>query len=353
MKTIEEIMTIAAKKGSSDVHLAPGTPIMYRINGVLEAEEGQLVSKEDMQELVGAILDEKQKKGLQKYGEIDFAYSIGEFGRNRVNVYRQRGTYAVALRMLSRQAPSPEELGLPQSAINLIEKKRGLIIVTGAAGSGKSTTIASLVGKIAQTYVKNIITLEDPIEYLHPYKKSMVTQREISYDALTYAQALRAALKQDPDVIVVGEMTDLETMSTVLNAAEAGHLVFSSLHTSNTIEAIDRMIDVFPTHQKEQVRVQLSNVLEGVVAQQFLVREDSGSRIAAFEVMLANTSIRNRIREGKTEYILDIMQENKEKGMQTMDNAIFDLYMKSHITAGTAVAYALDQNSMGKKVTLL
>ena len=297
------------------------------------------------------MLTTEQLEVLEREGELDFAHSIAGFNRVRVNVFRQRGTYAMALRILSFEIPLPKDLGVPEAVVNLTSKKRGMVLVTGATGSGKSTTLASLIGVISKNYKKTIITLEDPIEYLHGHGKGMVLQREIGYDSMSYANAVRAALRQDPDVILVGEMRDLETISIAITAAETGHLVFSTLHTNSAASAVDRMIDVFPPFQQQQIRVQLAGVLEGVVAQQLLPRQEGG-RVAAYEVMLAVPAIRNLIREEKSFQIPSIIQTNKKMGMQTMDDAIYDLYMKSYITAETAISFAHDAAGMSQKINL-
>lgn len=351
LKRVSEILEEAKKQGASDIHLAPRTPVMFRIDGVLVKMSDEVVKPFEIEELIRPMLTEEQQEILKQEGELDFAYSIAGFNRLRVNVFRQRGTYAMALRLLSFEIPTPKELGVPDSVVDLTSRKRGLVLVTGATGSGKSTTLAALIGVIAKQYAKTIITLEDPIEYLHQHNKSMVLQREIGYDSKTYANALRAALRQDPDVILVGEMRDLETISTAITAAETGHLVFSTLHTNNAAAAIDRVIDVFPPHQQQQVRIQLAGVLEGIVAQQLLPRQNGG-RIAAFEVMLANPAVRNLIREGKAYQLLSVMQTSRKEGMQTMDDAIYDLYMKSYISSDTAASYAQDPNGMKQKVKL-
>lgn len=352
--TIEELIKTAAEHKSSDIHLTPDYPVMYRVNGeVTVIDDKVLFDKRDAESLLNEVLDEEQKRILKEQGELDFAYSIEDDSRVRMNVYKQRGTYAISIRILSKVIPMPEELLLPQAVIEMIHKKRGLVLFTGAVGSGRSTTIASLIHKMAQVYARNIITIENPIEYIHTYSKSMICQREVGYDTGSYANGVKAALRQDPDVIFVGEMQDMETILTVLNAAEAGNLVFSALHSSSVKEAVERMVDVFPASQKEQIRVQLSNVLEGVVAQQFIKKEDAKERIAAFEVMIGNEEIREAIRKGNTHHINGLLQKNKQAGMQTMDDAIFDLYMKSQISAETAISYALDQISMKQKVTIL
>lgn len=352
LKKISDILREAKERGASDIHLAPGTQVMFRIDGDLVRMSDEIVKPFEIEELIKPMLTEEQLKELGKNGELDFAYSIAGFNRLRVNVFRQRGTYAMALRLLSFEIPTPKSLGVPESVIELTDRKRGLVLVTGATGSGKSTTLAALISVIAKNYAKTIITLEDPIEYLHQHNKSMVLQREMGYDSMNYANALRAALRQDPDVILVGEMRDLETISIAITAAETGHLVFSTLHTNSAAAAIDRIIDVFPPYQQQQVRVQLSGVLEGVVAQQLLPRQGTGGRIAAFEVMLANPAVRNLIREGKAYQLPSILQTNRKEGMQTMDDAIYDLYMKSYISSETAVSYSQDPAGMRQKVKL-
>ena len=349
---LSEILEVARERGASDVHLAPGTQIMFRVDGELVQMSDEKVEPDEIEKLIEPMLTEYQRAELEKNGELDFAYSIPEFNRLRVNVFRQRGTYAMAIRLLSSKIPAPVSLGIPEPVVNLTAKKHGLVLVTGATGSGKTTTLASLIGEISQNYAKTIITLEDPIEYLHLNNRSMVLQREIGCDSMSYANALKAALRQDPDVILVGEMRDLETISTAITAAETGHLVFSTLHTNSAAAAIDRMVDVFPTHQQQQIRVQLADVLEGIVAQQLLPKQSSGGRIAAFEVLLANQAVRNLIREGKAYQLPSVLQTSRKEGMQTMDDAIYDLYMKSYISSETAIAYAQDPAGMKQKVQL-
>ncbi|MEG0962313.1 MAG: type IV pilus twitching motility protein PilT [Lachnospiraceae bacterium] len=353
MDKIEEVLTQASERKASDIHMAPGCPIMYRIDGDMIPADAIVMKPADIWHMIEPILEDKYRKVLEENGEVDFAFSMAGFSRVRVNVFRQRGTYAVALRILSFRIPTPEELGIPQSVIDLTNRKRGLVLVTGATGSGKSTTLAALISVIANQYPKNIITLEDPIEYLHPHSKAMVSQREVGADTHSYANALRAALRQDPDVILVGEMRDLDTISIAITAAETGHLVFSTLHTNNASSTVDRIIDVFPPHQQQQIRVQLSGVLEGIISQQLLARQGTVGRVAAFEVMLANTAIRNLIRESKAHQLPSVIQTSKKAGMQIMDDAIFELYMKSYISAETATTYAQDPVSMAQKVTFI
>lgn len=351
MGKIETYLQEGNQRGASDIHLAPGSPVMYRIDGELVPASEERIKPYEIEELVSPMLTEEQKAELQKNGELDFAYSIAGFNRVRFNVFRQRGTYAIALRILSFEIPDAKKLGIPNSVLDLTNRKRGLVLVTGATGSGKSTTLAALIHIIATTYAKTIITLEDPIEYLHSHNKSMVLQREVGYDTMSYANALRAALREDPDVILVGEMRDLETIGIAITAAETGHLVFSTLHTNSAAATIDRIIDVFPPYQQQQTRVQLAGVLEGIIAQQLLPKE-GGGRVAAYEVMLATPAIRNLIREGKGFQIPSMIQTNKKIGMQTMDDAVYDLYMKSLISADTAVSFAQDPTGMSQKVML-
>ena len=348
---IVDILKAAQQQNSSDIHIVPGNPVMLRIDGKLVPQGNQVLTNVETDNLLSPIVPQELKDELKENGELDFAFSVDGFSRVRANVFRQRGSYAAALRILSYDVPTPQQLGIPQSVVNLTTKMRGLVLVTGATGSGKSTTLASLIDVIASRDSKNIITLEDPIEYLHSRRRSIVEQREIGKDTLSYAAALRAALRQDPDVILVGEMRDLETISTAITAAETGHLVFPTLHTNSSSDAIDRMIDVFPPHQQQQIRVQLSGVLEGIVAQHLLPMVNGG-RIAAFEVLLANNAIRNLIREAKAFQIPSIIQTSKREGMMMMDDCILQYYSQGLIAPETAVAYAHDPVSMASRVHL-
>lgn len=354
MQTIREILEVAEayEKKVSDIHFAPGTPCLFRVDGELLRMNDQLLTPEDLEELCKPLLTKELSEILEEKGEVDFAYSIKGKCRSRVNIFKQRGTLAMAFRLLSYEIPTPEELGLPQALVNLTDKRRGLILVTGVTGSGKSTTLASLIHMITETSSRNVITLEDPIEYLHHHGKSMVTQREVGVDTNSYSNALRAALRQDPDVILVGEMRDLETISIAVTAAETGHLVFSTLHTSNAASTIDRIIDVFPPYQQTQVRVQLASVIECIVSQQLLPKATGRGRVGAFEIMLANPAIRNLIRESKAFQIPTIIQTSKKLGMQTMDDAIETLFIKGLVTADTAVSFAQDPTAMGRRVNI-
>lgn len=350
MYDLDEILIQSVKVRASDIHLTTGRPPSYRIDGVLAPIEGERLIPQMLEDILMPLMDVRHREELQNNGQTDFAYAISGVGRFRVNVFKQRGTLASVMRSLPFNIPEPEELGIPAEVVEMTTRKRGLILVTGPTGSGKSTTLASLIHVINRTYPYHIITLEDPIEYLHRHDKSVVNQREIGSDSTDYAQALRAALREDPDVILVGEMRDLETISTAITAAETGHLVFSTLHTIGADKTIDRIIDVFPPNQQQQIRIQLASVLECVVSQQLLKKADGSGRVAALEVLFANNAVRNLIRESKTYQIASIMQTNKRAGMQTMDDALYDLYMRKLIDADNAVTYAQDPVSMNKKV---
>lgn len=345
---LEEIVKLAKDKGSSDIHIAPEEPLMIRVDGTLIPVTQENLRPEDTKELAQSMLSDKHWQVLNEKGEVDCSHSVAGCARMRVNAFKEKEHYAMVFRLLAMDIPQAESLGIPPSVLDLTTKRRGLVLVTGATGSGKSTTLAAMIDIIARTYAKNIITLEDPIEYVHHYQKSAIVQREIGADTQSYANALRAALRQDPDVILVGEMRDLETISTAITAAETGHLVFSTLHTNSAASTIDRVIDVFPPHQQQQIRVQLANVLEGVIAQQLLPRQ-KGGRVAAFEILLANPAVRNMIREGKTHQIPSILQTGKRSGMQTMDDNILELFMKREISGETAVAFAHDAANVKDK----
>lgn len=351
MYDLDEILIQSVKVRASDIHLTTGRPPSYRIDGVLAPIEGERLTPQMLEDILMPLMDVRHREELQNNGQTDFAYAISGVGRFRVNVFKQRGTLASVMRSLPFNIPEPEDLGIPAEVVEMTSRKRGLVLVTGPTGSGKSTTLASLIHVINRNYPYHIITLEDPIEYLHRHDKSVVNQREIGSDSMSYAQALRAALREDPDVILVGEMRDLETISTAITAAETGHLVFSTLHTIGADKTIDRIIDVFPPNQQQQIRIQLASVLECVVSQQLLKKADGSGRVAALEILFANNAVRNLIRESKTYQISSVMQTSKRAGMQTMDDALYDLYMRKLIDGDNAVTYAQDPVSMNKKVS--
>ena len=352
MYDLNEILIQSVKERASDIHLTSGRAPSYRVDGVLAPIMGERLTPQMLENILLPLIDKRHREELEETGQTDFAYAISGVGRFRVNVFKQRGTLAAVMRSLPFNIPEPEDLGIPREVVEMTSRKRGLVLVTGPTGSGKSTTLASLIHVINRTYPYHIITLEDPIEYLHRQDKSVVNQREIGSDSTNYAQALRAALREDPDVILVGEMRDLETISTAITAAETGHLVFSTLHTIGADKTIDRIIDVFPPNQQQQVRIQLASVLECIVSQQLLKKADGSGRVAALEVLFANNAVRNLIRESKTYQIPSIMQTNKRAGMQTMDDALYDLFMRKVIDGDTAVTYAQNPVSMNRKVNL-
>lgn len=350
MITIEELLRTAKERNASDVHITVGIPPKIRVNGTLENMNYPKLMPDDTNTIIKSIMNQHQAEILEKQGEVDFSFSVPQFGRYRINVFMQRGSLSAAIRLVGTTIPTPEALGLPKSVVELYKKKRGLVLVTGPTGSGKSTTLASLIDKINDTTSCHVITLEDPIEYLHSHKMAMVNQREIGIDSGSYGNALRAALREDPDVILVGEMRDLETISTAITAAETGHLVFSTLHTIGAASTIDRIIDVFPPHQQQQIRIQLAMVLESVISQQLIPTADMKRRVGAFEVMHTTSAIKNLIREGKTFQIGTILQTSRKYGMQTMDDALYDLYNIGEITRESALEFAQDPATLSKKV---
>lgn len=347
---INELLTTARQIGASDLHVSVGIPPRCRVNGELVSLGGERVMPPDAKALVEQMIPGRLVEEFNREGEVDFSYTVRGVGRFRVNIFKQRGTMSFVIRLVNTTIPAPEQLGLTDEVVELTSKKRGLILVTGPTGSGKSTTLASLINIINKNYKKHIITLEDPIEYLHTHAESVVNQREIGIDTMSYAAALRAALREDPDVILVGEMRDLDTISTAVTAAETGHLVFSTLHTIGAVPTIDRIIDVFPTHQQAQIRLQLATLLEAIISQQLLPTADKQGRVAAFEIMFANSAIRNLIREAKSHQIPSIIQTSKQVGMITMDDALFDLYHKRKISKEEALIYAQDKNALKRRL---
>ncbi|MBO7599701.1 MAG: type IV pilus twitching motility protein PilT [Lachnospiraceae bacterium] len=350
MLSLEEVLRTAKVAGASDVHLTVGIPPRMRVNGDLIGMEYDKLLPPDTKEIAESIMNDVQREKFEERGEYDMSYSIRELGRYRVNIYHQRGSVAMAFRLVGTEVPSSEVLGIPASVIELSQRKRGLVLVTGPTGSGKSTTLASIIDKINKTRDAHVITLEDPIEYLHQHSMSMVNQREIGIDSGSYANALRAALREDPDVILVGEMRDFETISVAITAAETGHLVLSTLHTIGAASTVDRVIDVFPPHQQQQIRIQLSNVLEAVISQQLIPTVDGKGRVAAFEVMHANHAVRNLIREGKSHQLTSVMQTNRKLGMITMDEAISQLFYSGKISRDDAIEFAQDVEGMELKL---
>lgn len=346
MPTLEEILTIAYNAGASDIHITVGLPPIMRLNGHLMKLDYPVLTANDTLELCVNMLKPKQREKFEERGEYDMSVAFPGIGRYRVNVFKQRGCIGIAFRTVTTEIPQAEQLGIPQSVIDLYTRKRGLILVTGPTGSGKSTTLASIIDKINKTRDAHIITLEEPIEYSHEHRMAMVNQREIGQDTESFANALRAALREDPDVILVGEMRDYETISTAITAAETGHLVLSTLHTIDAASTVDRIIDAFPPHQQQQIRVQLSAVLVCIISQSLIPNITEDGRVAAFEVMHANAAVKNLIREGKSHQLQSVIQTSKREGMCTMDDYLMQLYMSRKISKENCIQYAQNPDKM-------
>lgn len=341
---LDDLLKETCERGSSDLHLTVGLPPVVRVDGSLTHLDYRPLSPNDTQRLIFDILTNDQVQWFETTRELDFSYGVKAVGRFRVNVYKQRGSVGAALRSIPDRIPTFEQLNLPPILRDLSRKHSGLILVTGPTGSGKSTTIACMIDTINSERPVHIMTMEDPIEYLHRHKKGMVNQRELRTDTDSFDNALRAVLREDPDVILIGEMRDLETIQAALTLSETGHLVFGTLHTRNAPQTVDRVVDVFPPHQQEQIRVQLSNSLEGVVAQQLLPRI-GGGRIAAIEIMVATSAIRNLIREGKTHQIYSALETGAQYGMQTMDKVLADMHRSGMVTQEEAMARSIDREN--------
>ncbi len=329
---MDELLELVVKHDASDLHLCNGLPPVVRIDGELKQTPYEELDESVVQRIIYDILTDEQIQRFETELELDCSYSLRSVARFRVNVFRDRGTVAAAMRLIPRKIPTIRELGLPAVFEKIAKRPRGLFLVTGPTGSGKSTTLASIIDDINRERAEHIITVEDPIEYLHEHKKSVVNQRELGQDTHAFNNALRAVLREDPDVLLVGEMRDLETIKLAVTCAETGHLVMGTLHTNSAAESVDRMIDVFPAQEQEQIRVQLSNNLVAIASQQLLPRAGQRGRIAAIEVMVATAAIRNLIRENKAHQITSIIQTSAGEGMQTMDQALRDLYQQSLIS---------------------
>lgn len=331
MANIDSLLRKTVELGASDLHISVGIPPYVRIDGRLMPLQYPALSVDDCTSMAKEILGEKGWQAFLQSREYDLSYSVSGLARFRVNVFRQRGTVAMALRSIAFGIPDMESLGLPTIAEEIGKAQRGLVLVTGLAGSGKSTTLAAMINQINQTMERHIITLEDPIEYLHPHRKSIVVQREIGLDTATFATGLRAALREDPDVILVGELRDIETISTAITAAETGHLVFAAMHTPDAIQTIDRMIDAMPVNQQMQIRYQLANVLVAIFSQKLLPQKNGKGRVAAVEVLVNNLAIANLIRTDKTYQIKNIIQTSGRYGMQTMEQSIHRLLQEDKV----------------------
>lgn len=331
------------KNKATDLHLCVGSKPLIRLNSKLqEVKDTERIMPDTMEGIVKAYLNEKKLATLEKNKSVDLSYSVPELGRFRCNFYMQRGTVAIAIRSLPLDIPDIETLRLPDDVLKFTRKLKGLVLITGATGSGKSTTLASLIKVINDRYNYHITTIEDPVEYLHRHNKSLVTQKEVGSDALSFASALRGALREDPDVIMVGEMRDMETISIALTAAETGHLVFSTLHTSGAIKSIDRILDVFPTSQQDQVRSQLATVLEGIITQYLIPTKDQNGLVLASEVMVTTPAIRNLIREGKHYQINNLIQGGRSEGMHSLERELAKLCREGVIDEDVARLRAHD-----------
>lgn len=339
---IEILLEEVIKKKASDLHLQVGLTPMLRVDGSLTPVTGtDVLTEEAVESLVFAILDDDQKQILLKDKEFDFSFAFGDLGRFRVNAFHERGNIAAALRLIPNEILTVEQLGLPSVLNKFADYPRGLVLITGPTGSGKSTTLAAMVDKINAEKPLHIITVEDPVEFTHKSKKSVLVQREVHYDTFSFSAALRSALRQDPDVVLIGEMRDLETIASAITIAETGHLVFATLHTNSAAQSIDRMIDVFPPHQQPQIRSQLSNILMGICSQR-LIPSIGGGRVAAAEILVATPAVRNIIREGKTHQLDAVIQTGAEFGMQSMDKTLVNMIHAGTISYDEAKNYAVD-----------
>lgn len=345
---IEVLLEEVVKKKASDLHLQVGLPPMLRVDGKILAVNGaDILNDEAVETLIFAILDDDQKQILLKDKEFDFSFAFGDLGRFRVNAFHERGNLAAALRLIPNEILTIEQLGLPPIVNKFAEYPRGLVLVTGPTGSGKSTTLAAMIHKINMERAEHIITIEDPIEYTHRSKRSVIVQREVHYDTFSFSAALRSALREDPDVVLIGEMRDLETIASAITIAETGHLVLATLHTNSASQSIDRMIDVFPPHQQPQIRSQLSNILMSVVSQR-LLPTIGGGRIAAAEILIATPAVRNIIREGKTHQLEAVIQTGAEFGMQSMDKTLVQLVHNGTISYDDARSVAVDIDELDR-----
>ncbi|MGA1846904.1 type IV pilus twitching motility protein PilT [Deferribacter abyssi] len=342
MYSLQDLLQNMIKLNASDLHLTVGTQPVYRINGELKKIEGEPLTPSMTKQMCYSILNEAQKKRFEQEWELDFSFGIKGVSRFRANVFLQRGAVAAAFRRIPYKVMSFEELGLPGIIKTLCDRPRGLVLVTGPTGSGKSTTLAAMIDKINSEKNVHIVTIEDPIEYLHSHKKALVNQREVHADTKSFVTALKYILRQDPDVVLIGEMRDLETIEAALTVSETGHLTFGTLHTNSAVQTINRIIDVFPPYQQPQIRAQLSFVLEGVICQQLIQRADGKGRVLACEVLMPNPAIRNLIREDKLHQIYSMMQTGQEEhGMITMSQSLYELYRKGLITYEDAINRAV------------
>jgi len=348
---IDDLLRLVVEWKGSDLHLTVGVPPIIRVDGHLQPTPYERVTPQEAQRMCYDILTDEQIQRFESTLELDFSYQVPRVARFRVNVFKERGNMAAALRIIPQRVPTLEDLGLPSALKELASKPRGLILVCGPTGSGKSTSLAAMINYINSERSEHILTIEDPIEFVHPHKYSVVAQRELGMDTKSFAAALRSALREDPDVILVGEMRDHETMQLAVTAAETGHLVFATLHTNSAAQTVDRIVDVFPPGQQEQIRIQLSNNLEGVLVQQLMRRANQPGRVCALEIMLASPAIRNLIREGKSHQINSMIQISNNQGMQTMDQCLRDLFARGAITYDDAMTRAMQPEELKKMIS--
>ncbi|HTA77765.1 MAG TPA: type IV pilus twitching motility protein PilT [bacterium] len=346
MVNVDTLLRLMFEKGASDLHITAGAPPMLRIDGVVTATEYEKLRPEVTQQLIYSILTDEQKEKFEKDNELDISFGVEGVGRVRMNVFQQRGSVASVMRNIPSRIRSFEDLKLPQVIKDLVKMPKGMVLVTGPTGSGKSTTLAAMLDWINTNHQSHIITIEDPIEYVHAHKACIVNQREVGTDTHSFTAALKYALRQDPDVILVGEMRDLETINAALTIAETGHLVFATLHTVDAIQTINRIIDVFPSGQQQQVRAQLSFVLQGVISQQLLPIAHSSGRVVALEVLVPTPAVRNLIREEKVHQIYSAMQTGTESGMQTMNQALYELYKKQLVSYDEIFSRTMDPKEL-------
>lgn len=347
---LNEILKDAVSQLASDVFFIAGQPVAYKIKGTICRQDSERLMPDDTENIILSMYDLAQRdKTLIKEGDDDFAVSLAGVGRFRVNIFKQRGTYSAVLRSVAFDLPDVSTMRIPDAVLNLSKLQKGLVLVTGSAGSGKSTTISYIIEEINKNRNCHILTLEDPIEFLHKHKESIVSQREVGIDSKDYSRALKAALRESPDVILIGEMRDLETIETAMTAAETGHLVLSTLHTVGAANTIDRIIDVFPPNQQQQIRIQLSMVLQAVVSQQLLPSSDKG-QVPAFEVLKANSAIRTMIRDGKVHQLESVIFASAKEDMKTMDASITQLYKDGLISSQTAMTYCMNPDTMKRNV---
>ena len=347
---VDELLLEMVERGSSDLHICVGVPPVIRIDGQLTAMNYEKFDSMLTQRMMYDILSDEQIQKFEDTWELDFSYSLKNVSRFRVNIFKDKGTIASAFRLIPMKIPTIKELGLPPVLETICRRPRGLVLVTGPTGSGKSTSLAAMINQINHEHSHHIITIEDPIEYLHQHHMCVINQREVGQDTKEFANALRAALREDPDVILVGEMRDLETMSNAIRAAETGHLVFATLHTNSAASTVDRVVDSFPASQQAQIRLMLSNSLEAVVCQQLLPRAGMPGRVCCMEIMIATPAIRNLVREAKSHQITSMIQTSGNIGMQTMDQHLRDLYQRGVITYDDALARAMNQEEFKNMV---